>query len=43
MGEVTTAVKLAVEMNWEGFSKPRWIRCVVPGKRSENYQKASCF
>lgn len=33
MGEVTTAVKLAVEMNWEGFSKPRWIRCVCTWKK----------
>ena len=33
MGEVTTAVKLAVEMNWVGFSKPRWIRCVCTWKK----------
>ena len=28
MGEIITAVKLAVEMNWAGFTKERWIRFV---------------
>ena len=33
MGEIVTAVKLAVEMNWPGFTKDRWIRCVCNLKR----------
>ena len=33
MGEVTTAVKLAVEMNWVGFTKERWIRYVCTWKK----------
>ena len=33
MGEIVTAVKLAVEMNWPGFTKDRWIRCVGNLKR----------
>ena len=43
MGEIITAVKLAVEMNWDGFSKERWIRCVYPEIEVRNIRKHHAF